>query len=739
VELLHGAERLLLGPGTALKLTRRRLKSTLELAGRQVSLSRAALQQALEFVCVARLAPRPAVWIPSPFVRPGSFTNAALLAHLLSPDETLLAWYPLAEKLTGQSALLGQWTAPAWLLLTEQRALCVAVSEVGEVEYLAWQEAPPASAPSALSRGLAKLNRGEPALPNAELLTPAREPTGEARILEVARACVRLGNGSAKVTALKLLACPALATDPTASLMRAWLDLEDSPGRVGRAAQSDLLSEVALSALAQADLPRLHTHWQISITASRRLLGVLPRDPRYSSAASALSRTLWEAERASSQGPAAAAEADIAHAALLLDYEQVAAATALLSTRRAQLPPMQLGDIELPIELPPSPLRGTRQRLERLTLRAQVDNPHGRTKVLQRLNELDPLNPEWLVSLAECGEEPVATRARVALQVVHGLGDAEPPAAALNAGTLTPLPSEYFQLLPHPLISPHKQALTRVQTLLAKVPTPDFSTLKLYCERVTKADLPVVIATDEAATLLGLGHLETYVSRGRDDVGCRAFNHQSPFVLVGGQHLDPESRYYMPIAQLRFVIGSELAHLRFGHVRVAPRDVLSGVLDKSKQGLDLALGILPILKGLKLANHLGVLAAKLSLPQAITAARALTHAVDKAQPASDGRADISTANEELLLAHRLMQLSADRVGLLACQSFPAAVAALFRSRSDYVRGAAELAARGALPVIEKQRGGHPEAYADLLTRLGALTSFYLSDTYALLVGSVYQS
>lgn len=733
VELHHGADLLVLGPGTSLTLTRGRFRSTLEISGRQVSLSPSKLRQALELLCVARLAPPAASWIPSPFVRPAGIANAALLAHLLAPGETLLAWVPLAFELKGHSVVVGQWAASAWLLLSDQRALCVAASDLGDVEFVPWVEDLPAIAAGVFQR-LARLRRAEPDPSQVDPLSSTRDLTGKARILETARLCAIQGEPRARTTALKLLASPALANDEVAPLLRAWLELE-APAAHPLAGAT--LDSAALSVLADADLPAHHTRWQISIAASRRLLDLLPRDARYKAPALALSQALWQTERASAQEPSKLADADLSHAALLLDYDQTDQANALLLECRTQLPAPQLGDIELPLALQPSALRGTWQRVEALSLRAQGNSQHGRTKVLQRLLGLDPLNPEWLTQLSQSSEEPVASRARIVLKVVHGHGvDAASPGSASDR-VPTPLSPEYLKLLPHPLIAPHAQTLTRVQTLLAKVQTPDFSTLKLYCERITKADSQVVMATDEAATLLGLGHLDVYISRGHDDVGCRAFSHQHPFILVGGQHLDPESRYYMPLPQLRFVIASELAHLRFKHVRVAPRDVLSGVLDKSKQGLDLALGILPLLKSLKVANRLGVLTAKLSLPQAAGAARVITQAVGKTRPPSEGRADISTANEELILAHRLMQLSADRAGLLACQSFEAASFALFRSRSDYVRGVSELEARGALPVAQTLRSGHPEAYDDLLTRLGALASFYVSDTYELLRASAH--
>ncbi len=715
-------------------------QTTVHLAEHSFSLARSRLRDALELIATGRLLAAAAAAgratrqfdADSRLVTKPELVESAALRWLLEEEETLLAWLPTSLSLAGQSSALGRWRADAWFLMTEQRTLLVALSRTGDVESVELPQTELEIRGKDIQCGSLQWTSRE--LESFQLLQTACVLTGTERLLEVARQ-LWIAKPSSPEKALVYSWLQKACKSPAARLLSDWL----------RLVPDDHSRDQSLIAAAETagELGELWQRWQLPVSAGRALLSRLPREARYEVLARELSGVLWETQRAKADTPVTSTQADLDHAELLLAYGATAQATPILTARRAQLPELSLADIELPSGLDPSPLRNLRQRLEKLAGRAQQDT-HAKTQTWQRLVALDPLNPSWLQQLADSGEQPVAERARLALEVLHA--PTQDVASRANLGMPHALTDEFLSALPHPMVAEHRQLLSKVQAAIAKIQTPDFDTLKLYCERITRNDSEVVSAVDAAATLLSLGHVDVYISRGHDDVGCRAFKNQpnkgqSAFLLLGGQHVDTESRYFMNPTQLRFVVASELAHVRFEHTRVAPKDVLSGVWDKGKQGLDIALSVLPILKGIGLASRIGMVTTKLSLPQlgrAMTAARALTRAVDKAQGKTDDqRSDISTANEELILAHRLMQLSADRAGLLCCQDFRAAVAALVISRSDYVRAATELPTLGALKAIKKQRHGHGEAYDDLLTRLGELTSFYISDNYELLRAAAY--
>jgi hypothetical protein len=115
----------------------------------------------------------------------------------------------------------------------------------------------------------------------------------------------------------------------------------------------------------------------------------------------------------------------------------------------------------------------------------------------------------------------------------------------------------------------------------------------------------------------------------------------------------------MTRAELRYAIGAEVAHLRYGHARVTSSEVWAGALSKSKQGLDFALGVLPMLKGMRFADKISRVFSKIPLS---AARRVLDGAgsisgrmrsglmiVPSPRPTNDGV--LSRINEELVAAH----------------------------------------------------------------------------------------
>jgi len=85
--------------------------------------------------------------------------------------------------------------------------------------------------------------------------------------------------------------------------------------------------------------------------------------------------------------------------------------------------------------------------------------------------------------------------------------------------------------------------------------------------------------------------------------------------------------------------------------------------------------------------------------------------------------------DKLLAAYRLMQLTADRIGLVMCGDITAAVRALFLSTRRY-RAALSVAENSGLAAALKQHDASGALVnQDVAIRLAAMCSFYLSDGY----------
>jgi len=69
-------------------------------------------------------------------------------------------------------------------------------------------------------------------------------------------------------------------------------------------------------------------------------------------------------------------------------------------------------------------------------------------------------------------------------------------------------------------------------------------------------------AMTDATVILGLGGVEVFVSRGDKAVGLRAYEGDTSFLLIGGDHVSAGSDAFLDEGPLRFAVAAELAHLR---------------------------------------------------------------------------------------------------------------------------------------------------------------------------------
>jgi hypothetical protein len=99
--------------------------------------------------------------------------------------------------------------------------------------------------------------------------------------------------------------------------------------------------------------------------------------------------------------------------------------------------------------------------------------------------------------------------------------------------------------------------------------------------------------------------------------------------------------------------------------------------------------------------------------------------------------DLAVDQARLVVAHRVMQLSADRVGLLLAGDLGAAVRAMFLT-SSRLQPELRLAREGGLSAALARRDADGRLLLPrLAVRAAALVAFWLSDDYALLRDAAY--
>jgi hypothetical protein len=454
--------------------------------------------------------------------------------------------------------------------------------------------------------------------------------------------------------------------------------------------------------------------------------------------------------------PEDAALLDFVFVEHLLALGRAEQALAVLANRRQQLPSEQLQDL-----LPPSPARGgqrIRIELYELAASAHAQLGDGHVAALAELTRLQPLVTERVEQLLArlrdhdgqaSADDDALTRSLLArAERVREILDEDgfapkpeaPPASestateaastrelatrestALERPRVRALDEAKLELLRHPAARADG-ALGRLQGALAKVAVPDCSVLKSYCERANLADnLALARALTDATVILGLGGVEVFVSRGDKSVGLRAYEGDTSFLLIGGDHVNPKSDAFLDEDALRFAVAAELAHLRYAHSRVTSNEVWAGTVDLGLTGLGMLIAAAPMLKGLKApAKHL---LDKVGAP-AISRWRKKLAGRDAHTLASD--------NSQVIAAHRAMQLSADRAGLLVCGDPRAAIRAMFTVHPASLSLWPLVGSHGLRAALTREISDpdERERLEDLAVRVAALLSFYLSSEYA---------
>ena len=214
-----------------------------------------------------------------------------------------------------------------------------------------------------------------------------------------------------------------------------------------------------------------------------------------------------------------------------------------------------------------------------------------------------------------------------------------------------------------------------------------------------------------------------------DKVSLRAYEGDSSFLLIGGDHVKPNSDAFLDEGTLRFAVAAELAHLRYSHARVTSDEVWAGTVDLGLSGLGMLIAAAPLLKGLKApAKHL---LDKVGAP-----------AIKRWRQKLAGRDAYSLANDnsQVIAAHRAMQLSADRAGLLVCGDPRAAIRSMFTIHPAYLSMWPLVGSHGLRTTVTREIRNDDERerkrLEDLAVRVAALLSFYLSDEYAMLRAAV---
>jgi hypothetical protein len=276
-----------------------------------------------------------------------------------------------------------------------------------------------------------------------------------------------------------------------------------------------------------------------------------------------------------------------------------------------------------------------------------------------------------------------------------------------------------------------------VQKLIAHSPAPDHGALSDYCEALDAQEHPEARrALDAARVAFSLPALHAYVSRGKKSIGLRGYEAKAPYLLLGKDHLDAASPFRMSEAELFFAIGAETMHLRLGQARLTSNEIWAGAFAHTKGGVELILGLLPLLQGMPLGAPVAKFLERIPEPALRRGLETLVRferskrSTPRLGPEPGA---LSHVNENLLAAHRLMQMSADRAGLVLCGDLRASLRGLLLVRPDTRAVLEAMTERDVISVLlDAASERDPAMRADLTVRVCALLEFYVSEDYSVL-------
>ncbi len=725
-----------------------RFRAELSVGDRSYGIPRGKRRKAERLLALGRLRSHGAARSSPPpsgvLVTPPTEVEAEWLAGALAPGELVLAWLPTASARAVPSWVVDTASAPVRLLLTMRRLQAVAISRYGDVSATELDASRLHLEPA---RGRIRISDDQQTISSSRALAgafrqlvEAASVTGARRVLDIARRTWQSGESAAPRQALALAEVAQRHGDPLARFAGFLLAHETS------ATDHEVDLAAGLADLTREGRPAdalvtLHREWDFRASSGQALVDALRALPGAGEPwALELHLAVHEMASAKNEEPLEAATRDIGLAEHLLEANKRQRAVELLESRLHRLPRETLAEL-----LPPQDAdltRGAggqtlRSRIFELLSTARGDGSQPDIHAVTELARLHPLVSDRVRGLASLADDDLRNRARAVLALLEPTGPDSASVPPLQ-DTVRSLSDKLInEVLRHPASRADSPLLARLQELLAAAPKPDVGMLRDYCEELNEDTHPdAVIALREAGRALGT-RVKAYVSRGAKGVGLRAYENDTSFILIGGQHL-ATGDFAMSRAELQFAIGAELAHLRFGHVRVTSNDVWAGALEKGQQGLDMALSVLPILRGWKLADRAVKVTSKVPIPivrRFIDAAGGLKRGV---RPALHENEDVlSTLNEHLVVAHRVMQLSADRAGLLLAQDIRPALRAMLLTRRDYRAEIPSMERKGLATVLGiRAEDGHM-AYQDLAVRIAALLSFYLSDEFMRLRAALY--
>ena len=364
-----------------------------------------------------------------------------------------------------------------------------------------------------------------------------------------------------------------------------------------------------------------------------------------------------------------------------------------------------------------------------LLSQAKNNSPEYRNKLAQ----LQPFSKERLTEISQQNENEQSAHAQELLNLLENQ-NLKAESYLPSESTYSTVPPKMFEtFLRHPA-SRETGILYSIQKWISKIEIPDRTIVKSFSETLNQTNYPECYNTAKSiASVFGLDKTELYLARGEKSEGIVGFEANPSFMLIGHKHLDPQSNSFLKLPELEFALGCEFAHLYFKHSRITSDDLWRGAIEKSYLFVETLVNVMPV-TGLVCKSVLDIKKFK-SISEIFSKSIDVNNLVSKASKITELYTSYDKLNSKeekeltLVAVSRLMQLTADRAGLMFCNNITAAIRGIFLCSTNYLPLLQEAEKLGLAEFLNQRNNDGKLKYLELNIRISSLFSFYLSQEY----------
>lgn len=296
----------------------------------------------------------------------------------------------------------------------------------------------------------------------------------------------------------------------------------------------------------------------------------------------------------------------------------------------------------------------------------------------------------------------------------------------------------------------NKNTIKSFSKWLSSYKIPDFTTIKNYADRFSPVKYPQIASViADLLNFFNLGSVEVFVSHGEYSVGIRAYESETSFLIIGSEHLNTDSPNYLTINEFKFALAVEFAYLYFNFARITSSDIWRGTMEKGIFVVENLISLIPFAGSL---TSVAISATKTKMvSQFFAKDEQIVNLLTKGQKviniSNKSSGVLSIANqmlnviknilpkqdeikkEELIFVSRIMQIIADRVGMIFCNDMNSAVRSVFLTTKSHTENLIVAQKYGLNNLLLKKNDKDEYININQAVRFASMFSFWLSDEF----------